>query len=125
MYCAKCSRHIAYCKCEDIDERLSALKDNSATQLLSVSAKVERQSVSIDSNIEFILSNLGKQIKVFFRSNKHNGTYYLIGNVTDVNPEYTMFNPALETNYPSGIFNMLNTSRITGAELAIPRVSVL
>ena len=90
-----------------------------------MSANIQRRSVPIDPNIDFILNNLGKQIKVFFRSNKHNGTYYLIGNVTDISPEYTMFYPAIETDYPDGLFSMLNTSRITGAELAIPRVGAL
>jgi hypothetical protein len=28
MYCTKCGKHLAYCTCPDIEERLNSIKDN-------------------------------------------------------------------------------------------------
>lgn len=120
MFCIKCNRHIAYCKCEDIDQRLAEIGKSEIVKDLALGAMEQRveQKVNknIDPNIELLLDNYGKRARVLFRSNKYDGIYYLTGKVMEVTPEYIWFHTE-DTNYPGGKFDCLNTSRMLSAEI--------
>lgn len=119
MYCIKCNRHIAYCKCTDINERLKGIGNNEITKELALSGMEQRaeNKINIRPEIEFLLDNLGNRVKVTFESKRYNGIFYLIGKVFDVSPSTTRF-MSEESDYPEGVFDYLNTSRIRSAELA-------
>lgn len=116
MYCAKCKRHLAYCNCPDIDERLKDLSGNPHTELLAEQNIEFRKSIVIDSIIETLLNNINNRVKVTFESKKYQGIFYLIGRIFNVSPDYTIFTSE-ESDYPEGKFDYLNTSRIRSVEL--------
>lgn len=120
MFCIKCDRHIAYCKCEDIDQRLAQIGKSEIVKDLALGAMEQRaeQKIqrTIDPNIDLLLNNYGKRARVLFRSNKYDGIYYLTGKVIEVTPEYICFRTD-DTNYPGGKFDFLNTSRMLSAEI--------
>jgi len=110
MHCPVCKRHEAYCNCPDIYEGLKPLNESGH---IRVSPK---NQIKIPPEIEMLFNNIGKRVKVNFESRVYSGIYYLIGKVTDINPETTSF-VSEKSDYPGGIFDYLNTSRIRSVEL--------
>ncbi|NLD49899.1 MAG: hypothetical protein GX660_22380 [Clostridiaceae bacterium] len=119
MFCVKCQRHIAYCKCEDVNSRLACLGKSELVKDLALGAIEQRNEQKISKHmqdIEFMHENSDKTLKISFESKRHDGIYQVIGKVVDITPAYTRLIEA-ETNYPGGAIEYLNTSRIVNVEV--------
>jgi hypothetical protein len=110
----KCNRHIAYCKCEDMDQRLKELAHTPQTELVARDG-IAARGRTIDPNIELLLDTRGKKVKVTFESKRYAGLYWQTGIVYDVEPSHITMQ-AEDTNYPEGRIQFLNTSRLRAAE---------
>jgi hypothetical protein len=82
----------------------------------AVEQRIEHKVSKYSQNIEFLHNNMDKEMKISFKSNKFNGIYQIVGKVVDITPDYIHIRYG-STNYPGGIIQYLNTSRVTDVEL--------
>jgi ribosome maturation factor RimP len=60
---------------------------------------------------------IGKKVHITFESKRHNGIYNLTGVLVRVDSQWSYFIDSV-SDYPEGVFDFINTSRIRSVEVA-------
>jgi len=112
MWCAKCNRDLIFCKCLDIEERLSKGLDSPAAPAIAMNLFAREKAQ--DNGLIDCSDYIGKNVIVTFESKRYDGVYNQTGKLVYFDSRFAEFENIVETNYPEGEIIYLTTSRIRG-----------